>query len=132
MALVAQCRYRGSSANGQRNSGRTFAASVLRTGVLLDLQHVTRLQPTTRLLVDAAHASDDQYFEDFGVGFEGTSITYLNRLAEARHDTTNWSLVARVQDYQILDPDLTDAEQPYSILPQVAAIGRWRKDFGQS
>jgi LPS-assembly protein len=93
---------------------------------LLDLEHVTRLQPTTRLLVDAAHASDDQYFEDFGVGFEGTSITYLNRLAEARHDTTNWSLVARVQDYQILDPDLTDAEQPYSILPQVAAIGRWR------
>lgn len=93
---------------------------------LLDLQHVTRLQSTTRLRVDAAYASDDQYFEDFGVGFEGTSVTFLNRLAEARHDTTHWSLVGRVQDYQILDPDLADAERPYSILPQVAAIGRWR------
>jgi LPS-assembly protein len=93
---------------------------------LLDLQHVTRLQPTTRLLVDAAHASDERYFEDFGVGFEGTSVTHLNRLAEARHDTTHWSLVGRVQDYQILDPDLTDAEQPYTILPQVVAVGRWR------
>ncbi len=95
---------------------------------LLDLRHVTRLQPTTRLRVDAAHASDDRYFEDFGMGFEGTSVTFLNRLAEARHDTTHWSLVGRVQDYQMLDPDLTDDEQPYSILPQVAAVGRWR-DF---
>ena len=84
---------------------------------LVDLRHVTRLQPTTRLLLDAAHASDDQYFEDFGVGFEGTSITFLDRLAEARHDTTHWSVVGRVQDYQILDPDLADADQPYSILP---------------
>jgi LPS-assembly protein len=93
---------------------------------LLDLQHVTRLQPTTRLLVDAAHASDKRYFEDFGAGFEGTSVTHLNRLAEARHDTAHWSLVGRVQDYQILDPDLTDADQPYTILPQVVAVGRWR------
>jgi LPS-assembly protein len=93
---------------------------------LLAQQHITRLQPTTRLRVDAAHASDERYFEDFGVGFEGTSVTFLNRLAEARHDTAHWSLVGRVQDYQILDPDLADDEQPYSILPQVAAIGRWR------
>ncbi|MGE5666709.1 MAG: LPS-assembly protein LptD [Betaproteobacteria bacterium] len=93
---------------------------------LVDLKHTTWLQPTTRLRVDAAHASDDQYFEDFGVGFEGTSVTHLNRLAEARHDTTHWSVVGRVQDYQILDPDLTDAERPYSILPQVSATGRWR------
>jgi LPS-assembly protein len=93
---------------------------------LVDLRHVTRLQPTTRLLLDAAHASDDQYFEDFGVGFEGTSITFLDRLAEARHDTAHWSLVGRVRDYQILDPDLADPDQPYSILPQVTATGRWR------
>lgn len=95
---------------------------------LLDLQHVTHLQPTTRLQVDAADASDERYFEDFGVGFEGTSVTYLNRLAEARHDTRHWSVVGRVQDYQILDPDLADEEQPYTILPQVGVVGRWR-DF---
>ena len=93
---------------------------------LLDLEHVTHLQPTTRLLVDAAHASDQQYFEDFGVGFEGTSVTFLNRLAEARHDTTHWSVTGRVQDYQILDPDLAESDEPYSILPQVGVVGRWR------
>lgn len=93
---------------------------------LVDLKHVTWLQPTTRLRLGAAHASDDRYFEDFGVGFEGTSVTHLNRVAEARHDSTHWSIVGRVQDYQILDPDLADAERPYTILPQVTATGRWR------
>ena len=93
---------------------------------LVDLRSVTHLQPTTRLLVDAAHASDNRYFEDFGVGFEGTSVTYLDRLAEARHDSTHWSVAGRVQDYQILDPELPADEEPYTILPQVAAVGRWR------
>lgn len=116
-----------------RRSDGTFTAEYLFNDLedggsrsLLDLEHVTHLQPTTRLRLDAAHASDERYFEDFGVGFEGTSVTYLNRLAEARHDTAHWSLVGRVQDYQTLDPDLADAEQPYAILPQVAVLGRWR------
>lgn len=94
---------------------------------LLDLRHVTHLEPTTRLLLDAAHASDNEYFEDFGVGFEGTSVTYLDRFAEARRDAGNWSLTARLRDYQILDPDLPDLDEPYSILPQLAAVGRWNE-----
>jgi len=93
---------------------------------LLDLRHVTHLRPTTRLMVDAAHASDDEYFEDFGVGFEGTSVTFLNRLAEARHDTTHWSVTGRIQNYQILDPELDESDEPYSILPQVGVVGHWR------
>jgi len=92
----------------------------------LELQNVTHLQPTTRLLVDAGHASDDRYFEDFGVGFEGTSVTFLNRFAEARSDSSQWSFIGRVQDYQVLDPELPADADPYSILPQVIAVGRWR------
>jgi|PlaIllAssembly_1097288.scaffolds.fasta_scaffold18855_2 LPS-assembly protein len=92
----------------------------------VELDHVTFLDPDTRLKVDAANVSDDRYFENFGVGFEGTSITYLNRLAEARRDTQHWSLTGRVQDYQVIDPDLPSSDGPYTILPQVAALGRWR------
>ena len=93
---------------------------------LVDVGNVTRLRPRTRLLVDAAHVSDNDYFEDFGVGFEGTSVTFLNRVLELRQDTRAWSLVARTQDYQVLDAALPDDDQPYTILPQLAAIGRWR------
>jgi LPS-assembly protein len=91
----------------------------------VDLANVTHLGPASRVLVDAAYASDNRYFEDFGVGFEGTSITFLNRLVELRSDSTHWSLTGRVQDYQVLDPELAAGDEPYSILPQVAAVGRW-------
>lgn len=93
---------------------------------LVELRHVTRFESQTRLLIDAANVSDTDYFEDFGVGFEGTSITFLNRMAELRHDTEHWSVLARTQDYQVVDNRLTDVERPYAILPQVRADGHWR------
>jgi LPS-assembly protein len=92
----------------------------------VELRHVTRFESQTRLLIDAANVSDSNYFEDFGVGFEGTSITFLNRMAELRHDTEHWSVLARTQDYQVIDNGLADVDHPYTILPQVRADGQWR------
>jgi LPS-assembly protein len=92
---------------------------------LVDWRHVTRFAPRTRLRIDAAHASDTDYFEDFGVGFEGTSVTFLNRYVDVQHDTGAWSLTARAQGYQVIDRDLPEADVPYQILPQFAAVGRW-------
>jgi LPS-assembly protein len=92
----------------------------------VSLRHVTRFESQTRLVIDAANASDTDYFEDFGIGFEGTSVTFLNRMAELRHDTDHWSLRARAQDYQVIDRELADPDRPYSILPQFTAVGRWR------
>ena len=86
---------------------------------------MTRFAPQVRLTVDAANVSDPDYFEDFGVGFEGTSVTFVNRYAELRQDTDHWSLGARVQDYQVIDRAIADDDKPYQILPQMNAIGRW-------
>ncbi len=92
---------------------------------IVDLTHLTRPRPLARLLVDAAYASDDNYFEDFGIGFEGTSVTFLEQLAEARQDTDHWSFIGRVQDHQVLDAGLPDEDQPYARLPQVIVAGHW-------
>src|SRR5262245_44680178 len=48
-----------------------------------------------RLDVDAANASDSQWFEDFGLGPEGTSITYLNRSANLTYLDNVWLAVLR-------------------------------------
>jgi len=93
---------------------------------LIEYAHITRFAPRTQLLIDASHASDSRYFEDFGVGFEGTSVTFLDRLAEFRHETDHWQLRARARDYQVIDRALDDTDQPYSILPQLSALGSWR------
>jgi LPS-assembly protein len=90
------------------------------------IENVTRFMPRTRLLLDASNVSDDNYFEDFGIGFEGTSVTYLPRLAELRHDIPNWSFTGRAQNFQAIDDALPDEDEPYTILPQLTATGRWR------
>jgi LPS-assembly protein len=92
----------------------------------VELRHATRFRPRTRLHIDAANVSDSDYFEDFGSGFEGTSVTFLNRSAELRHDTRHWSLVGRAQDYQVIDELLPELDEPYTIAPQLGAYGHWR------
>ena len=95
---------------------------------VIDWRHVTRFAPRTRLLIDATDVSDNDYFEDFGVGFEGTSVQFVNRYVELRHDTAAWTLNARAQGYQVIDNTLAAEDEPYRIAPQLTAIGRWR-DF---
>ena len=92
---------------------------------LFAFRDTTHFEPRTRALVNASYVTDNSYFEDFGVGFEGTSIIFLNQLGELRRDTTHWSLVGRAQNYQVIDDALADDERPYSLLPQVFAAGRW-------
>ena len=94
---------------------------------LVQLRHVTRLAPRTRLLIDAANVSDPDYFEDFGVGFEGTSVTFLDRYVDLRHDVGAWSFDAFAQGYQIIDRELPDTEAPYQILPRLTATGSWNE-----
>jgi LPS-assembly protein len=92
---------------------------------LYEWRNVTRFEPRFRGLVDAGYVTDDAYFEDFGVGFEGTSIVFLNQFAELRRDTDTWTLIGRTQNYQVIDNALADDDRPYSLLPQVYAAGRW-------
>ncbi len=92
---------------------------------LYEWRNVTLFEPRFRGLVNAGYVTDDAYFEDFGVGFEGTSVVFLNQLAELRRDTQNWTLIGRTQNYQVIDNALADDERPYSLLPQVYAAGRW-------
>jgi LPS-assembly protein len=95
---------------------------------VVDWRHVTRFAPRTRLLIDATNVSDNDYFEDFGVGFEGTSVQFVNRYIELRHDMAAWSFNARAQGYQVIDNSLAIEDEPYRIVPQLTALGRWR-DF---
>jgi len=92
---------------------------------VIDWRHVTRFAPRTRLLVDATSVSDNDYYEDFGVGFEGTSVQFVNRYVELRHDMSAWSFNARAQGYQVIDDSLASEDEPYRIVPQLTALGRW-------
>jgi LPS-assembly protein len=92
---------------------------------LFQFKDTTLLEPRTRLLANASYVTDNSYFEDFGSGFEGTSIIFLNQLAEIRRDTEHWSVVGRTQNFQVIDNQLAEDERPYTMLPQVVVTGNW-------
>ncbi|HSD73617.1 MAG TPA: LPS assembly protein LptD [Steroidobacteraceae bacterium] len=86
-----------------------------------------------RVYVDAANASDENYFEDFGQGSEGTSVIYVERDAELRYYGTHWDLLGQLQNHQIIDQGIAEDVRPYTRAPRLTASGRYdRSLFGLS
>ena len=92
---------------------------------LSTITHQTDFTDSLRLDADLADASDSRYFEDFGLGPDGTSITFLDRQMHLAWLGDGWRLDGRVQDYQVIDLTVEALDRPYSRLPQVAFTGLW-------
>ena len=73
-----------------------------------------------RLNVDAANVSDTRWFEDFGLGPEATSISYIDRLANLSYLSDGWFASLRTQNFQTIDTTIADLDRPYTLLPQLA------------
>jgi LPS-assembly protein len=87
---------------------------------------------TLRLDLDAANVGDSAWFEDFGLGPEGTSISYLNRSANLTYLTQHWLAVLRAQNFQTIDdigipPEL----RPHTLLPQLALHAAFPDQIGK-
>jgi LPS-assembly protein len=92
---------------------------------LSTITHQTDFTDSLRFDADLADASDSRYFEDFGLGPDGTSITFLDRQMHLSWLGDGWRLDGRVQDYQVIDLTVGALDRPYSRLPQVAFTGLW-------
>ena len=93
----------------------------------VNLQHESLFGSRDQLQVLAGieEVSDDAYFEDLGSTLSVTSQTHLNRFLDLTFYAPNWSLLTRLQNYQTIDPVLTDFERPYERVPQMVFGGRW-------
>jgi len=78
-----------------------------------------------RLDIEATDVSDSQWFEDFALGSEGTSITFLDRFANLTYLGENWRAILRTQNFQVIDDTIPEVDRPYTILPQLALSGYW-------
>jgi LPS-assembly protein len=93
----------------------------------VNLQHESLFGGRDQLQVLAGieEVSDDAYFEDLGSSLSVTSQTHLNRFVDLTYYGPSWSLLTRLQNYQTIDPVLTDFELPYERVPQMVFAGRW-------
>jgi LPS-assembly protein len=83
----------------------------------------TDLAPGLRFDADVSDVSDSNYFSDFAVGSELTSVTFLERRAEVLYYDDVWRVRGELQNFQTIDITLLDFQRPYSRVPRIDAEG---------
>ncbi|HME38670.1 MAG TPA: LPS assembly protein LptD [Steroidobacteraceae bacterium] len=101
---------------------------------------ITDLKRGFRFDADIANVSDSQYFEDFAVGSDQTSVTFLERRADVLYYDDVWRVRGQLQNFQTIDigvlttclagtvptPPATSCDQrPYSRVPRIEANALW-------
>ena len=89
----------------------------------LHITDTTDLSRGLRFDADIANVSDINYFSDFAVGSEATSVTYLERRAEVLYYDDVWRVRGQLQNFQTIDYDVPDYSRPYSRVPRFTANG---------
>ncbi|HTU68042.1 MAG TPA: LPS assembly protein LptD [Steroidobacteraceae bacterium] len=96
----------------------------------VELTHVAELPGDWRFRIDATDVSDSNYFEDFALGPEGTSVPFAERLAEATYRDEHLNVRAQFQQFQTIDDELPEIDRPYARTPRVLASGDWESGLG--
>jgi LPS-assembly protein len=91
---------------------------------------VTNLGTGLRFDTDLESVSDSNYFSDFAVGADQTSVTFLERRAELLYYDDAWRIRAQLQNFQTIDTAIDAGDRPYSRVPRVEAYGLFPL-FGQ-
>lgn len=80
--------------------------------------HASRFSDHWRADVDINHVSDDRYFEDFGRSLDVAATSLLPSSAYLRGQGIGWNASLGGDEYQITDPTLPGASEPYRRLPR--------------
>ncbi len=84
---------------------------------------ITDIQHGLRLDTDVANISDVNYFSDFAIGADQTSVTFLQRRADVLYYDDAWRIRAELQNYQTIDIAIPAFDRPASRVPRIEASG---------
>jgi LPS-assembly protein len=141
--LAGQFRFLTTSSHGQIDT--TFLPDDSQTRSDRSYFHftdITDFKQGMRFDADIASVSDSQYFEDFAVGSDATSVTFLERRADVLYYDDIWRVRGELQNFQTIDilnvlttcaagvslPAAACDERPYSRVPRIQANALWPVD----
>ena len=141
MQLAEQFRYLTSNSHGQIDA--TFLPDDKQDHSdrsYLHLTHITDFKEGMRFDADISDVSDHSYFEDFAVGSDQTSVTFLERRADLLYYDDVWRVRGELQNFQTIDifnvlttcaqggptgPAAFCDQRPYSRVPRIQADALW-------
>ena len=131
VTLGTQFRYLTDSSHGQFDSDWLPSdASAHRDRSYLRFAEVTDIGSRLHFDTNLAQASDSNYFQDFGRGPEGTSVTYLQRIARLTYLDEHWRAIGILEQFQTIDRTIAPADRPYTRAPEIMLDGRWNQGNG--
>ena len=124
--LAAQYRYLTATSRGQID-GTFLPGDAKEHGdrSYLHYTNITDVKEGLRLDADIASVSDSNYFQDFAVGSDQTSVTYLERRADLLYYDDAWRIRAELQNFQTIDIEVAEQDRPYSRVPRIQAQALW-------
>ena len=91
---------------------------------LLSYHQLSRFNDRLEAEIDYARASDNEYLSDYGNSLDLASTSFLQQQIEGRYYADWYRITAAVEQYQLLDNTVTNADdEPYSLLPRVHFAG---------
>jgi LPS-assembly protein len=125
--LGGQFRYLTDNSHGQLDTTFLPNDSQLHSDrAYLHFTNITDFKEGLRFDADIASVSDSSYFEDFAVGSEQTSVTFLERRADLLYYDDVWRIRGQLQNFQTIDITVPDVDRPYSRVPRIQATALWR------
>jgi LPS-assembly protein len=124
--LAGQFRYLSSNSHGQIDT--TFLPDDSQSHgdrSYLHFTDITDFKRGMRFDADIANVSDHNYFEDFAVGSDQTSVTFLERRADLLYYDDVWRIRGELQNFQTIDITVPPDERPYSRVPRIQANALW-------
>ena len=87
-----------------------------------------RLDPEWSIGINAARASDDRYFADFGTSLLGASQRILPATLSLTGKVNDWKTQVSIQEYQLLQDKNAPLLRPYAWMPRVAVNKSYRSN----
>ena len=124
--LGSEFRFLTASSHGQIEDNFLPNDAILHSDrAYIHITDITNLTQGLRFDTDIASVSDSNYFENFAVGADQTSVTYLERRAELLYYDDAWRIRAQLQNFQTIDTSIDAGDRPYSRVPRIEAYGLW-------
>ncbi len=94
------------------------------------LRHRGRVTNHWSADVDINDVSDVSFFEDFGDSLLGASPSYLRSRGQLTRRGSWWRATVSVDDYEIVDANVTGDLEPYARLPRLSFAGTREINYG--
>ncbi|HER34691.1 MAG: LPS-assembly protein LptD [Halothiobacillaceae bacterium] len=91
----------------------------------LGLDSQGRINPDLDYRVDINRVSDDRFFQDFSTNLDQSTASHLQSDAQIDARAGGWNLGILATQWQTIDPDLSERQYPYRIMPRLTASNRF-------